>query len=208
MPKDDTIQLQAILDLASQGNEEAYDQLIGLASNRLLKLTRKMLKNYPQLRRWEESGDVLQAVAIRLQRSLKNLKPETVREFFGLATVEIRRSLIDLIRHHFGPEGIAANHHSNLGKGVSDENKILQNEPIDNHQPESMEAWVRFHESVEELPDNHREVFQLVWYAGLEQKEIASLLEISVPTVKRRFRSARLNLYNALEGESPLSEEK
>jgi len=46
-----------------------------------------------------------------------------------------------------------------------------------------------------------------VWYGGLGQAEIASLLGVSVPTVKRRMRSARLYLFDALDGESPLSDE-
>jgi len=210
MPKDDTTQLQAILDLAALGNDDAYDQLITQVSSRLFKLTRKMLKGYPQLRRWEESDDVFQTVAIRLQRSLRNLNPDTVRAFFGLATVEIRRSLIDLIRHHFGPEGTAANHHSDILGGSSDDGGILPNEPADTHthKPETMEAWTRFHSSVDELPVDEREVFHLVWYGGLQQKEIATLLDISIPTVKRRLRSARLCLHGALDGKSPLSEEQ
>jgi RNA polymerase sigma factor (sigma-70 family) len=208
MPKDDTTQLQAILDLAARGNDEAYDQLIGRASERLLKLTRKMLRRYPQLRRWEDSDDVFQTVAIRLQRSLHNLKPESVHQFFGLATVEIRRSLIDLIRHHFGPEGAAAKHHSDVLGESSGDGGLLQNEPADNLKPETIDAWAQFHRSVEELPVDQSEVFHLVWYGGLEQKEIADLLGISVSTVKRRFRSARLCLFDALDGESPLSEEQ
>ncbi len=143
-----------------------------------------------------------------LDRSLHNLKPESVREFFGLATVEIRRSLIDLIRHHFGPEGAAAKHHSDVLGELSGDGGVLQNQPADNLKPETIDAWTRFHQSVEELPVDQSEVFHLVWYGGMEQKEIADLLGISVSTVKRRFRSARFQMFSAMDGESPLSEEQ
>ncbi len=207
MPRDDTAQLQALLDLAGQGDSHAYDQLIGQAAERLLKLTRKMLHAYPQLRRWENSGDVTQTAVIRLQRSLHNVEPDSVRAFFGLATLEIRRSLIDLIRHHFDPEGIAANHHSDAQEIPNGEGQLAHSVPTSGTKPETIEAWERFHSAIEELPAEESEVFHLVWYAGLPQRDIAEILGISIPTVKRRLRSARLNLFHALDGESPLSRE-
>ena len=41
-----TTQLQVLLDLAASGDDDAYGELITRASDRLLKLTRKMLRNY------------------------------------------------------------------------------------------------------------------------------------------------------------------
>ena len=207
MPQDDTTQLQAILDLAARGNDDAWHQLIDQASQRLFRLTRKMLNAYPHLRRWEDSDDIFQTAAIRLQRSLSQLQPESVRQFFGLATVEIRRSLIDLIRHHFGPEGGAANHHSDAQGAFSNDGGALDRFPAENSQSGWIGAWERFHRAVGELPDEPREVFNLVWYAGLPQQEVASLLDISVPTVKRRMRTARLYLFDAMDGESPVAQE-
>ncbi len=207
MPQDNTTQLQAILDLAARGNDDAWHQLIDQASQRLFRLTRKMLNSYPQLRRWEDSDDIFQTAAIRLQRSLSSLQPESVRQFFGLAAVEIRRSLIDLLRHHFGPEGAAKNHHSDAAGGTSDNGGALGKQSANTGKPDSFHTWTQFHKSVGELPSELREAFHLVWYGGLGQAEIASLLGVSVPTVKRRMRSARLYLFDALDGESPLSDE-
>ncbi len=128
-----TAQTQALLNLAAEGNEKALDDLIARASERLLKLTRRMLRNYPDLRRWEQTDDVFQNAAIRLQRSLKKVKPDSVRRFFALASLEIRRSLIDLCRHHFGPEGDAANCQSDVQPGSDDDDAasggVLRNEP-------------------------------------------------------------------------------
>ena len=113
-PEDQVAQTQFLLDQAAKGDEQAYDDLIARASDRLLKLTRKMLRRYPNLRRWEQTDDVFQNAAIRLHRSLKKVKPDSARNFFGLATVEIRRTLIDLCRHHFGPEGAAGKYQSDI----------------------------------------------------------------------------------------------
>lgn len=93
-----TTQLQALLDKAGEGDQTAYDELIVQASDRLLKLTRKMLRSYPHLRRWEQTDDVFQNAVMRLHRSLSEVQPESVRQFFGLAATQIRRTLIDLAR--------------------------------------------------------------------------------------------------------------
>lgn len=185
-----TTQLQGLLDLAAKGDDDAYGELIARASERLLKLTSRMLRNYPHLRRWEQTDDVFQNAALRLYRSLQNLQPDSMRSFMGLATLEIRRELIDLIRHHFGPHGAAGKHHSD-GGGLSNDGGVIRNTPAPSGELDSLEAWSHFHETVDQLPEGEREVFQLVWYGGLQQQEIASLLSVSVPTVQRRLYRAR-----------------
>ena len=70
----------------------------------------------------------------------------------------------------------------------------------DNDSPENLLAWAEFHEQVEELPENEREVFQLIWYSGTTQREAAELLGISERTVLRRYCRARLQLKNTFQG--------
>jgi RNA polymerase sigma factor (sigma-70 family) len=185
-----TVQLQALLDQAGQGNEQAYGELLSIASTRLHKLAGKMLRDFPRLRRWEQTDDVFQTAAMRLHRSLSDVKPESVRQFFGLAATQIRRTLIDLARHHYGPEGHGAKHESGTNSEQSGETDT----------PETLASWAEFHEQVDQLPDDEREVFQLVWYSGTTQKEAAKLLGISERTVLRRYCRARLHLRNTLHG--------
>jgi len=200
----DLTQTQILLNLAAKGDERAYEDLVARVSERLVRLTRKMLRNYPHLRRWEQTDDVFQNAAIRLHRSLKKVQPDSVRAFFGLAAVEIRRTLIDLIRHHFGPEGAAGKYESDVNRASEDRSRgILHNEPDQHDDPHSLEAWSRFHEAVERLPDDEREVMHLIWYGGMKQAEAASLLGVSVPTVKRRWYRARLQLHTILGGQFP-----
>jgi RNA polymerase sigma-70 factor (ECF subfamily) len=119
--QENSLQLQALLDLAAEGSDEAYGELLSQASERLLKLTRRMIRDFPRLRRWEQTDDVFQTAAMRFYRSLGEVKPDSVRGFFGLATTQIRRTLIDLARQHFGPEGLGAKHHTDgTGKAADD----------------------------------------------------------------------------------------
>ena len=195
--------LQALLDLAAQGDETAYDRLLNMVLERLGTLTRRMLRNYPQLRRWEETDDVLQGAAIRLCRSLKRLQPDSPQQLFGLATVEVRRTLLDLLRHHFGPEGAAGKHFSDVGQGSSGHGGELQNEPDRSDPPETLESWAEFHDAIDRLPDIEREVFHLQWYGGLDQNDIASVLGISVPTVQRQLYRTRHFIRAASERVTP-----
>ncbi len=197
-----TTQIQALLDLAAEGNADAYDDLIVLASERLLRLTRKMLRGYPHLRRWEQTDDIFQNAAIRLHRSLSEVKPESVRAFFGLAATQIRRSLIDLCRHHFGPQGHAAKHETQqVGAANGDP---IEDQPDTTEPQEAMASWAAFHEAVENLPADEREVFQILWYGGLEQKQAAELLGISISTVQRRWYAACHRLEQSMDDQFPL----
>lgn len=187
-----TTKLQHWLTLAGQGDTEARNQIIDHTCERLRLLTRKMLRGYPGVRRWSETDDVLQNAMIRLHRSLAEVKPQLPRQFYGLAATQIRRELIDLARHYYGTEGLGARHHTDGGKaaGVKSDHCL---------RPEDLESWTEFHEQVEQLPEELREVVNLLWYEGISQPEAASVLAISLATVKRRWQAARLVLYGKLQ---------
>jgi len=67
----------------------------------------------------------------------------------------------------------------------------------------SIDRWSLFHEAIENLPAEQREVFQLVWYLGADQQSIANLLNCSVRTVKSRWREAREGVRAALGDQPP-----
>ena len=61
-----------------------------------------------------------------------------------------------------------------------------------------------FHQKVDVgIPEEERAVFSLLWYAGLTQGEAAQALDISERTLRRRWRSACVLLYEALDGAKP-----
>ena len=188
-----TQRIQAILEQVDIENDAAYDELIEVAWERLHRLARKMLKNYPHLRRWEQTDDVAQNAALRLHRSLSEVRPDTVRRFWGLAITQIRRELVDLARHHFGAEGRGANHETDcMPNGVGPMQSGWTKLSDRGVQPETLSQWAMFHDAVDSLPQDEREVFELVWYGNLEQTAIADILGISLSTVKRRWRTAKI----------------
>lgn len=168
-----------------------------LISDRLMAITRRMLRNYPRLQRWEETDDVYQNVVLRLQKSILDVKPESAAGFWGLAITQLRRSLIDLSRHHFCNSAYAANHESHSG-AISDKVADPANERNTSGEPLTLEQWTEFHCAVDGLPTEERDAFQLIWYANLNQSVAAATLGISIPTLQRRLYRARLYLHDSL----------
>lgn len=186
--------LHNLIEMAATGEAAARAALLDHACERLAKLTWKMLNGYPSLRRWEQTDDVLQNAMLRLHRAMENVEVESVRHFFNLAAVQIRRELLDLAKHHFGPHGGGANHHTD-GQPADDEGGSIYRHA---QQPDNVLHWTEFHDQVERLPHEEKEVVNLLWYEGLTQQEAAMVLGISLRTVKRRWHSARLKLFEAL----------
>jgi RNA polymerase sigma-70 factor (ECF subfamily) len=199
---EDSLRLQAWLDRLRAGDGGAFEGLIGHSLERLRRLARKMLRGYPAVHRWEQTDDVLQNALLRLRKALAQVKPETPRQFFGLAATYLRRELIDLARHYYGPEGMGA-HHASHGADPEAAGRRLEEAVDDSHEPARLAEWGEFHRQVEALPEEERETFNLLWYHDLSQAEAAALLQVSERTIKRRWRSARLLLHRALRPDVP-----
>ena len=181
------------------GDASARQDLIHTAQNRLIRLARKMLGDFPRVRRWEETDDVFQNAVIRLCRSLDHVIPDSASALISLAARDTRCALIDLARHYYGPQGHGANHHS---AGDSSSLTPLADPADDTHDPTSLAYWSEFHHRVQDLPPEQQQVMDLVWYHGLSQAEAADLLNISERTLQRRWRQVCLSLHEAM-GEPP-----
>lgn len=190
-----TAELRNRLQLLQSGSPNAKAALIEHACERLRMLTHRMLKNYPRVGRWTDTGDVLQAALMRLHRSLDSVKPESAEQFYSLAATQIRRELLDLVKHHYGPEGRGANHQTDTGS-------LLKQNSV-SCEPSNLIEWEEFHQHVGSLPEMQRKVVELLWYEGLPQTDAAEVLGISLATLKRRWAEARLTLANALQGWAP-----
>lgn len=186
---------------------ERREQLLEGACQRLHEITHRMLRGFPQVRRWEETDDVVQAAALRLHRALAKVVPRDERHFLGLMVTQVRRELLDLARKYSGPTSFAAHHETNvldLPEGRLERDSLAAAAPQDS--PETLHAWTRFHEIAAELPDEERELFGLVWYAGATQSEIAAALGLSPRTVRRRWEDTKhqfLRRLGGLSGEAP-----
>jgi RNA polymerase sigma-70 factor (ECF subfamily) len=177
-----TTSLHELIVRFQAGETSALDSLIRRTQERLEHFARRMLAGFPAVRAKEQTEDVLQSALIRLTRALRHQTPVSVHDFFGLATVEIRRELLDLARSH------ARRPTEALG----------QEPPAPVDDSTEMDRWARLHEAIQQLPAEMRDVFSYTFYHGWTQAQIAEVLGISDRQVRRLWVEACLRLKAAV----------
>jgi RNA polymerase sigma factor (sigma-70 family) len=80
---------------------------------------------------------------------------------------------------------------------------VLEQHPSRSGEPSTLAEWKEFLEYIEALPAAEREVVDRLHIQGLTREEAAEPLGVSVSTVRRLWRSARLKLAAWLTGEQP-----
>jgi RNA polymerase sigma-70 factor (ECF subfamily) len=196
-----TTQLQNLIDHLNAGDPLARKELINRSCDRLRRLTGRMLRDFGRVRRWEDTDDVLNNALLRLYKTLDTAAPESVQHFFRLAALQIRRELIELVRHYYGPQGPGANYESHAPRLADNAAGQEMEKGTTTQEPARLTVWNEFHEKVETLPEPERAVFDLLWYQEMTQAEAAKVLNVSEPTVKRRWLAARTRLGQYLKQE-------
>jgi RNA polymerase sigma-70 factor (ECF subfamily) len=154
-------------------------------------------RSYPRLTRPPlnvQADELLGAVAERLLKALREARPRTVRQLFALANQHMRWELNDLARR--------LDEQPNAGE-LREELVPTPASSVPGLSPDGL----RMLQAIDELPEEEREVFDLVRIQGMTQTEVAQLLGVSVATVKRRLtRGLRLlteQLADLRPGERP-----
>jgi RNA polymerase sigma-70 factor (ECF subfamily) len=170
--------------------EPLIRELLERAAGRLRLLCATLLyKSYPRLARPPvnlETDELLGGVVAGLLKALRETRPPTVRRFFALANQHMRWQLNDLARRldqqpaaaALAESGVAAPPGS-TGSGLTPDGRRMLG-------------------AIEGLPEDEREVFDLVGMHGLTHAEAAAVVGISVKTVQRRLNRARLLLAEQL----------
>ncbi len=199
----DTTHLHVLLSRLQGGDKAAPDELIRRSLRRLEQLARRMLRAFPHVHRWEDTADVLQRSLLRLLQALQTKRPKTTRDFYKLAANRIRSELLDLVRHYHGPHGLGRHHASGIRLRPADGSALALDPPDRAADARELDRWCAFHEAVEQLPADEREVFGFVYYHGWTRTWIAELFQVDERTVRRRWQSACLKLHELLNGEIP-----
>jgi RNA polymerase sigma factor (sigma-70 family) len=187
-----TIIVQRYLDAMTGGApaEPIIRDLLNQAVKRLhLLCATQLARNYPRLTRPPlnlQADEMLSSVVERLLKAMQQIRPQNVRQFFGLVNKHVRWELNDLARRldersraaELRDEFVAAPESS--GSQLSpNTHRILQ--------------------AIEDLPDVEREVFSLVRIQGMTHTEVADILGVSPKTVQRRLNSGLLTLAEQLD---------
>jgi RNA polymerase sigma-70 factor (ECF subfamily) len=200
-----TVAIQRCIDRLQAGQSNVRGELLDYAFARLQWMVKKMKRGYERVGRWEQTDDVVQNASLRLYEALGQVEISDARHFFRLAALQIRRELLDLCRHYYGPQGAGANHQTQVHEPAADRSQLplVFDRAELSADPQKVQEWGDFHRHVGELPETEREVVDLLWYHELSQDEAARILGVSTRHVKRLWRSARLLLYSRMHGELP-----
>jgi RNA polymerase sigma factor (sigma-70 family) len=175
-------------------SEPVIRALLDRAVRRLHRLCGTLLyRSYPRLTRPRlnlQTDEMLGAVVERLLKALREARPATERESFGLACQHMRWELNDLARRLDEQpaavelcEGLVPSPASS-GTGITPDGR-------------------RMLAAVENLPEAEREAFDMVRIQGMTQVEVARVIGVSVVTVKRRLNRGLQLLAASLEDLRP-----
>jgi RNA polymerase sigma factor (sigma-70 family) len=179
-------------------SEPIVRDLLERSVRRLRHLCTTLLhRSYPRLAKPPlnlQSDELLGAVAERLLKALREARPRTVRELFALANQHMRWELNDLARRL-----------DNQPAAIELREEIVPSPPGSTTGLSAKGRRMLY--AIDELPEDEREVFDLVRIQGMTQVEAAQLLGVSTVTVKRRLsRGLRLlteQLADLRPGEDP-----
>jgi RNA polymerase sigma factor (sigma-70 family) len=187
-----TAVIQRCLD-ALQGDapaEPLVRALLERAVSRLRVLCGAFLhRKYPRLTQPPlnlETDELLDGVVAGLLTALQKVRPQTVRQFFALANQHMRWQLNDLARLLDNQPRAGALAESGVVAPPASSDSALSQDAS------------RMLEAIDGLPEQEREVFELVRIQGLTHTEAAGIVGVSVKTVQRRLNRARLMLAETL----------
>jgi RNA polymerase sigma factor (sigma-70 family) len=159
-------------------SEPIVRALLDRAVRRLHLLCATLLhRSYPRLTQPPlnlQVDELLGAVTERLLKALREARPGTVRQLFAMANQHMRWELNDLARR-LDEQPAAVELREELVPSPASSVSGLT--------PDGF----RMLRAIDELPEDEREVFDLVRIQGLTQAEAAELLGVATVTVKRRL---------------------
>jgi RNA polymerase sigma factor (TIGR02999 family) len=169
-----------------EGNQSALDELYPLVYDELHRLARRYMSR-------ERKGHTLQTTALINEAYVRLVDQKNVHwanrsHFFAISAQIMRRILIDHARRHL---------YAKRGGGAQQ----VSLEEVAAITPNASRELVRLDEalkSLAEMDPRRSQVVELRYFGGLNNEEIAGVLNISANTVTRDWNMARAWLYQQL----------
>jgi RNA polymerase sigma factor (TIGR02999 family) len=176
-----------LLEAVRDGEREALDRLLPLVYDELRDLARRQM--------WRERPDhTLHATALVHEAYVKlagggRVEAADRAHFLAIAAHAMRQVLVDHARRHMAAKRGGGWEVTTLADG----HRALDFRP---------EEILTLDRALERLEPRQRQVVEYRFFAGLEEAEIAALLEVSERTVRRDWVKARAWLYRELYPEA------
>jgi RNA polymerase sigma-70 factor, ECF subfamily len=170
------------------GDKEALNELMPLVYEELLRIARQKFQQYGL-------GGALQPTALVHEAYLKLVDEKKVEwhnraHFYAIAANTIRRILVEDYRKRMAK------------KRGGKEMTPISLAGVEASTPQAID-FIDLNEVLERLEalnERQARIIELRFFGGLTDEEIAQVLDLSLSTVKREWRSAKAWLYSQLEG--------
>jgi RNA polymerase sigma factor (TIGR02999 family) len=185
-PKKEVTRL--LFDL-SNGNRQAVDMLMPLVYKEMHQLAHVHLRK-------ERPDHTLNATALVHEAYIKLIDQDKITwqnraHFFGIASQAMRRILIN-----YANGRIAQKRGGNPAFVTFDDDKMKRDS-----KPEELIALDEALKKLEQINERQSKIIEHWFFVGLNHEEIAEVLNVSVPTVRRDFRLAKAWLSRELKRE-------
>ena len=171
----------------SQGDPSALEKLIPLVFEDLRQIAGRMFRR-------ESDGHTLQPTALVNEVYLRLMDQRKIRwanreQFFGVAALMMRRILVDYAK---------GRHAAKRGSGAV---KLPLDEILGLAMPPENVDFAALDEALSRLAaidPRQSQIVEMRYFTGLSHEEIAEVLGLSVTTIKREWKIARLWLFREL----------
>lgn len=195
MPAPSPVEITKVLRRVEAGDRTAGDELVALVHDELRRLAGRMMRGQSVQHTLQATGLVHEAwIRLLGPENGDEANPERWRDrhhFFRTAAAAMRSVLVDHARKK------ATQKRRRGGERVPLDDVLLAYEEL------HLDV-VAVHEALSRLEQTDAELARLVelrFFAGLTIAETADILQISTPTVERRWRTARALLQLELAGD-------
>ncbi|MGF1669208.1 MAG: RNA polymerase sigma-70 factor [Balneolaceae bacterium] len=165
-----------------QSDRHAFDQLFRYLYPQLVHFAYKYMHDR------DAACDIVQDAFVLLWQTRQNI--DSSRSLKAYLFKIVRNRALNYIRDYYGKT-------TELNTDKIHEDRDLSIENIDHHKHKEMSK--KFDEWIDQLPERQREAFELSRYDGLDHKEIASVMDVSIKTVNNHIVEALRKLRSSYD---------
>jgi RNA polymerase sigma factor (sigma-70 family) len=187
------------------GDPTAINELLRFSQDRVLDHIRARFQSFARLRPYVDSQDVLVDVQIGLADAFRAEPVNDLMHFLRMTGRLARNRMVDLVRKYYGPQGAGTNEVRRTpdeGSGTPAPDWADPTDP--GASPEEQVLRTEVDEVIAELPPEHRDLFDLLYYARLSRADAAEALGVALSTLDRRWVAAREALRDRYGNDPPL----
>jgi RNA polymerase sigma-70 factor (ECF subfamily) len=187
------------------GDPAAMSELLRFSQDRILAYIRHQFRGFRRLAPYVDSEDVLVDVQLKVSQSFRAEPFHDLMHFLRLTARIARNQMVDLTRRYFGPQGAGTHEIHLLNDATSNPAPASTSEPpaaVDS--PDARALRTELDEVIAGLSQEHRDLFDLLYYNQLPRADAAEALGVALSTLDRRWIAAREAFLDRYGNELPM----